>query len=212
MAEIETVPVPEGARCAQHPDLAAVALCSRCGSYSCQACTRGRAGRAYCAQCAELLPHLAGQGSRLLAAILDTLLIGGPVWLAMVAGAFFDTNAAASEDSDGSSPGPRFWLGMIFGGFAALAVGGVNLMLAYKHGQTIAKRWLGLRVVRSDGSRADLPRIVFLRNLLPGVIGAVPFIGSIFQLADSLFIFRADRRCIHDHIADTIVVQLPKDR
>jgi uncharacterized RDD family membrane protein YckC len=212
MAEIETAPVPEGARCAQHPELPAVALCSRCGSYSCRDCTRGRDGRAYCSQCLELVPELASQGSRLLASITDSALLTGPVVLGMIVGAISQVAVDPKGGMSSSSPGPIFWLPVILGTGATLAVAIINLVLAHRYGQTIAKRWFSLRVVRSDGSRADLPRIVFLRNLLPAVIGAVPFLGSIFQLADPLFIFRADRRCIHDHIADTIVVQLPKDR
>ena len=31
-------------------------------------------------------------------------------------------------------------------------------------------------------------------------------VGTIYGLVDVLMIFRASRRCLHDHIADTIVV------
>lgn len=33
-------PVPEGARCASHPDVAATWTCRRCGGFMCQACER----------------------------------------------------------------------------------------------------------------------------------------------------------------------------
>mgnify|MGYP007112210960 CR=1 FL=1 len=44
---------PTGARCGQHPDAAAVALCARCGGYLCGACTEVLGETAYCAPCAE---------------------------------------------------------------------------------------------------------------------------------------------------------------
>lgn len=44
---------PSGARCGQHPDAAAVALCARCGGYLCGACTEVLEETAYCAPCAE---------------------------------------------------------------------------------------------------------------------------------------------------------------
>ncbi|WP_375756048.1 hypothetical protein [Corallococcus exercitus] len=42
-----------GARCGQHPDVAAVALCARCGGFLCGACTEVLEETAYCAPCAE---------------------------------------------------------------------------------------------------------------------------------------------------------------
>ncbi|MHA7627591.1 hypothetical protein [Corallococcus sp. M7] len=44
---------PTGARCGQHPDVAAVALCARCGGYLCGACTEVLEETAYCEPCAE---------------------------------------------------------------------------------------------------------------------------------------------------------------
>lgn len=90
---------------------------------------------------------------------------------------------------------------------AALGVLVVQLLLLHRHGQTIGKMLVGVRIVRVDGSRAALGRLFGLRWLLPGVIASVPVAGPIFSIADVLFIFRADRRCLHDLIADTIVVE-----
>ncbi|GMU05152.1 hypothetical protein [Corallococcus caeni] len=42
-----------GARCGQHPAVAAVALCTRCGGFLCGACTEVLEELAYCAPCAE---------------------------------------------------------------------------------------------------------------------------------------------------------------
>jgi uncharacterized RDD family membrane protein YckC len=60
------------------------------------------------------------------------------------------------------------------------------------------------------GQNAGFVKAVLLRAVVPGIIGAVPLVGSIFSLVDPLFIFRGDRRCIHDLIAGTNVVTAPK--
>jgi uncharacterized RDD family membrane protein YckC len=66
---------------------------------------------------------------------------------------------------------------------------------------------LGIRVVRRDGSHCGLARIFFARYLPVTLLGAVPFVGGLVSLVDALLIFRDDRRCLHDEIADTIVVK-----
>ena len=44
-----------GARCASHPDVAAVATCARCGSFLCGDCTEVVGESPYCAPCVVLL-------------------------------------------------------------------------------------------------------------------------------------------------------------
>jgi len=41
-----------------------------------------------------------------------------------------------------------------------------------------------------------------------GLIGIIPAIGGIIQIVNILFIFRDDRKCIHDLIAGTVVVSV----
>ena len=89
-------------------------------------------------------------------------------------------------------------------GMIALAV--YQLVLLYRSGQTVGKKIVGIRIVRPDGGRASFPRLLFLRYLVPGLIGAIPLVGFLFALVDALFIFAEDRRTLHDKIADTIVV------
>ena len=77
----------------------------------------------------------------------------------------------------------------------------------HKNGQTIGKKLLSIKVVRSDGSRASLARIFWLRNIVNAIPGAIPLLGNLYVLADHLFIFGEKRQCLHDKIADTIVVR-----
>ncbi len=51
-------------------------------------------------------------------------------------------------------------------------------------------------------------KTLLLRAIVNGMIGMVPYVGGIYGLIDSLFIFREDRRCVHDLIAGTKVVDI----
>jgi len=78
-----------------------------------------------------------------------------------------------------------------------------------KSSQTIGKRLLRLKVVNfSDGQPTPAVKIVFLRKLPMNLLGAVPIVGGIGLLIGIAFIFGPERRCIHDIIAGTKVVQL----
>ena len=77
-----------------------------------------------------------------------------------------------------------------------------TVLYVARNGQTIAKKWLGIKVVRSDGSKASLGRIFWLRNVVNALVGIIPF----YFLIDHLVIFSDSRQCVHDKIADTIVV------
>jgi uncharacterized RDD family membrane protein YckC len=90
-------------------------------------------------------------------------------------------------------------------GFVSIVV--YNLILLNRSGQTIGKRMLNIRILRSDGSHCELLRIIFARWLPVTLLGAIPLLGYIVQLVDPLMIFRSDQRCLHDLIADTIVVK-----
>lgn len=87
-----------------------------------------------------------------------------------------------------------------------IALFAYNLWLLHERGQTLAKLWFGIRIVRCDGGRAGLARLFWLRGFLPAVLGAIPCLGTLFQLADAVAIFSEEKRCVHDYFADTIVV------
>jgi uncharacterized RDD family membrane protein YckC len=89
---------------------------------------------------------------------------------------------------------------------ALLALGVLQVVYFVRDGQTIGKKAVKIRIVRTDGSRASGGRLVGARVLVPGLLGAVPVVGVFFGFVNILFIFRQDQRCLHDHIADTKVV------
>ena len=79
--------------------------------------------------------------------------------------------------------------------------------LLSKYGQTVGKKIVGTRIVdKVNGKVVPFGKIFALRFLPFLIIGQIPFIGGLFGLTDILFIFRTDKRCIHDLIAGTIVV------
>ena len=150
--------------------------------------------------------ELASRLTRLLAAILDSIIAGLMIYLpATVVGATtgaFDQLARldqAGGEVDLSSLTLPIFLCII--GFIAWAW--ITLLLVARYGQTMAKRLLEIRVVRSDGSQASLGRIFWLRNVVNGLLSVIPLYGII----DLLFIFGERRQCIHDLLADTIVVK-----
>jgi uncharacterized RDD family membrane protein YckC len=149
--------------------------------------------------------ELADRGTRLGAAILDGLVLGGPIALVAIVAAIAIPSA---RQTGGAAPSP-FLFGVL--GFAVFAVvigvAIINMVLLHRHGQTLAKRWLNIKIVRTDGSPCSLLRIIFGRFLPVTVLGAIPLLGYVVSLADSLLIFRQDYRCLHDHFADTIVVK-----
>ncbi|MEO8671222.1 MAG: RDD family protein [Tahibacter sp.] len=144
---------------------------------------------------------LADRGIRLLAVIVDGLVVAGPMMvMAIIAGIVAGASGTKNTDTV---------VGLLFGvmGLSALVVLVINFVLLHRHGQTIAKRWFGIKVVRGDGGRCGLMRIVFARWFPVALLGAIPLIGLLIKLTDSLMIFRDDFRCLHDLIADTIVVK-----
>ena len=91
---------------------------------------------------------------------------------------------------------------------AFLIVFPVQAYLLARHGQSLMKKLLDLRIVRPDGTRADPLRIIFVREVLPTLLAMIPYAGVFFSLADALAIFGSETRCLHDRMGDTIVVDL----
>jgi uncharacterized RDD family membrane protein YckC len=127
--------------------------------------------------------ELAGRGQRLLAAFIDAVVMAVPYGL----------SSAGINDA-------LSFLGLVL--MAAVLV--VQLTMLTKRGQTVGKRVVGVRIVLKDThENGGFVANVAKRGLLNGLINLIPG----YFILDSLFIFREDRRCVHDMIGGTIVVQ-----
>ena len=101
-------------------------------------------------------------------------------------------------------------------GFALLGVGFVYFLasaffqwyLIATRGQTVGNRMLGIKVVRTDGTPVDFVRGVILREWITFAILCIPcYIGlCIINPIGYALILGQDRKCLHDHIATTVVV------
>ncbi len=150
--------------------------------------------------------QLAERGTRLVAAMVDGLLYVvaalPAIIAAMSSGALGEGGSTAMFRAFGSSA-----LGLV----SAAAWVGLIIYQAYlvtTTGQSIAKKLFKIKIVKVDGSPVRFVSGVLLRNWLMMVLQQIPGVNAVLPLADALFIFRRDRRCIHDLIAGTKVVQL----
>ncbi len=157
---------------------------------------------------------LADRGTRLLAVITDRLLSAlsvlpgflllGPIFIRAV----IDSAQGHKPDFSGIEAGSML-LGVALAGFGGLALAIVQIVMISTRGQTIGKRIFGIRIVRfGTHAPAGFLHGWLIRSVVPGVISVLPWIGFIFVVVNYCFIFREDRRCLHDLIADTCVVKV----
>ena len=156
-------------------------------------------GARYCSSCGTSLTsarasaNLAGRITRLGAVILDGFIyLIPPVILAVVTPLLVH------------GPGGETVTG-VFILIAFVIVFLYQMVLLIKDGQTLGKKALRIRIVKMDtGENGGFVPNVLLRLIVNGLLGIIPLYG----LVDILFIFRGDRRCIHDMIAGTQVVEV----
>ncbi len=97
-----------------------------------------------------------------------------------------------------------FWIAIGYLAIFAISLG--QIYIVSTTGQTIGKRLMKIKIVKRDtGLNGGFVTNVLLRSLVGIVLlSAIPF----YSLIDILFIFRDDKRCIHDIISGTIVVDV----
>ena len=134
---------------------------------------------------------LAERGERLAAAILDSIIFAAMVYLPLLLALFDDGNGTMGV------------VGLVLTCIGLGVWGWLTIDRMRRNGQSIAKKLLNIKVVRKDGSPVSLSRLIWLRNVLNWVISVIPLYG----LVDSLFIFGESRQCLHDKIADTMVIK-----
>ena len=140
--------------------------------------------------------ELAGRSTRLGAAIIDSLIL---MPIAILFWYLFNPGIFSGQE-------PSF-ISSLLVSFATMGIWiAMNYVLLARHGQTFGKKLVGIKIVRNDAEACGVGRIAGRRILIPTLITQIPIVGMIFAFVDCLFIFQESRRCVHDLIADTIVV------
>lgn len=142
-------------------------------------------------------PPLASRGDRFVAALFDGLVMMPAVIVGLV--------LVGIGGDEGSA---LFLAGT---GVMILGILGVSIYQWYlisTTGQSLGKKWKGLKIIRQDGGEVDFVSGVLLRVWVVAMMGAIPFIGSFVGLIDPLLIFGEQQRCLHDLIAKTDVIDI----
>jgi uncharacterized RDD family membrane protein YckC len=146
----------------------------------------------------------ADRGTRLGAVLLDGLIAGAMTTLPLIAALILTgaVPATAARAADATVA-----LALVPALAGAIVWCWLTIKYVKENGQTIAKKVLGIKVIRTDGSAASFGRIFWLRNAVNTLITAIPLFGTLYSIVEVLFIFGESRQCLHDRIADTIVVK-----
>lgn len=84
----------------------------------------------------------------------------------------------------------------------------LNGFLIKEYGQTIGKWVCNIYIAENPTkTKSNFSNIFFKRYLPLLIIVGINYIGVILLLIDFLFVFRDDKRCIHDLIANTQVLE-----
>lgn len=163
---------------------------------------------------------LASLGQRLGAKMIDWFLLLLPVYVLLIAimDATFEAKILAlREDPPAMMEALKLQITQALeaGNQTVLAMYAVisalmiaNVVLLTLRGQSIGKLLTGIQIVRAlDGSRAGFVKAVMLRWFLFAVVSSIQFIGLPLMLGDIFLVFRTDRRCLHDLVADTKVIK-----
>ncbi|MBP7949384.1 MAG: RDD family protein [Verrucomicrobiales bacterium] len=160
---------------------------------------------------------LASRGVRLGAALLDgffqllafaPIMAGLPAWIEAI------ENSPESLEPGNNGAALQLLLenlppwSLVATGVLVIGLLGLNIFLLTTRGQSLAKMLCRIRIVRFPGGQPPgFVKAWLLRSFVPYLLTNIPIVGGMFGLADALFIFSKDKRCVHDHIAGTKVVR-----
>lgn len=135
---------------------------------------------------------------RLKAQLVNGFVLAGGMFLALMLGVAL---SSATENT-----------ALVMVGLGVATIWGIgvaiyNVRLLTEHGQSIGKRYIGIKVVSANGLPATLGQLVLRRYILFQLIGMIPYLGPLVGLVDVLMIFGEEQRCLHDLAADTVVVR-----
>ncbi|VAW99728.1 hypothetical protein MNBD_GAMMA22-2904 [hydrothermal vent metagenome] len=145
-------------------------------------------------------PELASPWIRLLAAIIDMLILMIFVLPLQFMMGVYDGFPEKMQQPDLQTT-------LLTAGVAILFYIAINAFTLHRNAQTIGKLICKIKIVRVDFSKATFSRIIFRRYLPITFVSQVPIGGAIISLIDVLMIFRKTRQCLHDNIAETVVIK-----
>lgn len=169
----------------------------------------------------DYMQPLAGRGTRLGAAIIDGIIMfvvfGGPyLWvLTRMYPAIWSPESvvtpgmtpAEAQTAIAQATQPSMAVQLVASLVGILVFIAIHGYLLATNGQTVGKRLLGIKIVRSEGGKPEFGRLIGLRYLPMWLASLIPVVGPfVTGFVDPLLIFRSSRKCLHDNIADTIVV------
>lgn len=148
--------------------------------------------------------ELASRGSRLGASLLDSFIILIPLCLLFGIGVvFFHWNLMVLAQGQN-----QMAFSLVAGLLGASCYFAVNGSLLKLSGQTIGKKICGIQILKLDGSLPSLQDSFFKRYVLIVFSQQLPVIGLLIPIIDALMIFRENHKCLHDEIAQTMVVKV----
>ncbi|MET0355969.1 MAG: RDD family protein [Cellvibrio sp.] len=160
------------------------------------------------------IDNTASYGKRLLASILDSLLIGVGVAMLFKAIGLTPDQAQANDvqtvlkimaEKIEALSGAQQFLLFIFPYLMFFMLNGYSL---FHSGQTIGKRILKIAIVTLDDQRPAFVPLIVNRYLTQWMVGFLPGLGLLLRSLDVLAIFWTNKRCVHDLIAKTKVIDL----
>lgn len=147
-------------------------------------------------------PELAGRGARLGAAILDSIIVSVVIVPVMFAGGYWSSVMAAAAAGEQVAMATQLMWGVV-GIAIAFAI---QFWPLSQTGQTWGKKIVGVKIVDMAGDQPGVGVLLGRRYLFANGVALVPLVGWLISLVNILFIFRGDKRCLHDLVAGTQVV------
>ena len=138
---------------------------------------------------------LASRFSRLLATIIDTIVISAITGVILLPLLVFEL-------------GTPFWYQITSIVVGLIIFYFMNKKSLINEGQTIGKGVLKIKIVNVNYTHSS-SSILLKRYLVLLIPSYIPFIGPWLATINCLFIFNGNKQCLHDMIAKTIVVEVP---
>ena len=145
--------------------------------------------------------ELASRWSRAWASLIDALTII-PITIPLM---YF--SGGFDGILDGVQPALSYTLSIALIGTVIFLV--IHGKIMVRDGQTWGKKAQNIKIVTMEGEHASLT-VLAKRYGFYWCIPQIPFVGQLINMVNILFIFTKSKRCLHDHVAGTKVVNVNK--